>query len=962
MNSQKYNYLINFLNKHNVSPFLGGVQFLSSTKHDLDDSISNQTIECYLIHIRLYKYILETCEYKDSLQKIIPNLNTLPLFIQNSCLSNWSDDCLNYLNTLPVTEQERYLTLINNKQDFNYLDSSSGQSIWINYLNSLPINSIINILNNSIFIYESLLKEDFVSKKNSLSSNLKYISKNLNINPQQELAWYQWLLVCIKQPNILIDLKSHFWVIKTPVISIDNLLCWFDYCFHVPQGTCESIFLTKNSIIDAGLGYLVTEDEDFEYVHAAHDFISIFTPIHFLKKIRTTYLNEKDLANKFLNVANKKHEQLSKSNFSHIEYDFSIISKALSSSNPIKILLWGNPGAGKTQFSFVCIDEAKKTCVLPPSFDSFHDKETDFGQYQLMEIKSAINLAKSIENPIILIDECESILTSSDHKTILTDFLEQKNIHQIWIANNLKDIHEAYLRRFNIIIHIPDMNYEHREQLAYSLFKDEELSQKIAQTMKTPAEIISAFEWCVQINSFSWKDIIYKTAGYQKALSSSKNQQEVTDIIQIIPPLLDKKLGISNIVGFNYLKKEAANIIDIFEHPSKYKELGAKIPKGILLSGGPGTGKTLFAKSIANEIGVPLLVISSSSLAQIPNKIGSLFIEARKHAPCIVFIDEIDILASNISLNSPSSLERQKLLNRLLIEIDGYESLEGVMIIGATHNLNNLDPSLLRSGRLSRSIYFRDPNTSDRISLFKHYLINTPTESLNYKHLAKSTIGMSCANIAEIIDVAKQNAARENLTQLSQKHLIAASDALFFGSGVDAKTNKQETYTTAIHEAGHAVIANYFNLKVERISIIPNFSYQGITHIQNKEGVVSQSFNETKQHITILLAGIAAEKIILKQFKNGGYSDLSSAHSLIRDAITNLGFGKNQSFFIEGKSLNSDSFIKKIDKEENKIINQQFKQSIKLVKKLKSKIINLANILIIKKQISNKELKKILNP
>lgn len=459
---------------------------------------------------------------------------------------------------------------------------------------------------------------------------------------------------------------------------------------------------------------------------------------------------------------------LSSDNFSYIKESVNSIKKALLQPACKDILLWGPPGFGKTQLVKAITKELNIEII-----ETVEKKLTDNARFNL--IATAKNIKGFVNNFCILIDEAEDILKDKDNKSVLIQELENKKVNTFWIVNDIIDIPEAFLRRFDYVMQINEMPLSARADFAKKLLGGEgreSLSYKIAQSIHTPAEIKSAIDWCHATQDYSWPNISAKIMNYQKALSKSLKSELGDFTIDVISP--DGTYSLQDFAGYSYVKEEAREILDVFTHPAKYSELGAKIPKGIILAGEAGVGKTMFARCLANHLSTTLVKADSSALAQEPQRIKILFEKAKSHAPCILFIDEIDVLGSQVvDCQGKIDTEKQKILNQLLIEIDGFECFSGVMVIGATHRANILDEALIRSGRLGKTIYFRPPSFEDRKHIIEYYCKKIKTEdNINYQQLAKLSAAFTSADIAMSVNEAALAAARENKGTVSNQQLV----------------------------------------------------------------------------------------------------------------------------------------------------------------------------------------------
>lgn len=652
--------------------------------------------------------------------------------------------------------------------------------------------------------------------------------------------------------------------------------------------------------------------------------------------------------------------------FDYVDEKDKIIT-AFKNNSTIKILLWGNAGTGKTSLANAilkyCNYEAIKA-FIPDNFDNQRNYSVD----RINSVTSAIKLSSLVNNPAIIVDEAESILNDSFHKDYFTLILEDKNIPQIWIVNNLNDIHPSYIRRFDFVLHIDSMPILNRHSLVNDLFAnkvDDNFIHRLSQLLKTPAEINAIYEWCTSSQDYSWKNVLSKLSGYKLALNQLKSNDSFQNYT-IYPAEIDKNNGLNNIIGYNSVKQESLKIIDIFTNPKKYQNIGSTIPKGCILSGPSGTGKTLFVKSLAKEVGVNLIISDSASLSTNLSNIDELFKQVRKNTPCILFFDEIDVLCCNPKSSSGDiDIKKQQLLNKMLIEIDGFSSLTGVLIIGATNRLDSLDSSICRSGRLSNIIKFNLPSFDDRTQIWSQLLTNIKTEKINNNNiinLSKLSSGLTAIDIKESINNAAIESSLLNKKTVSYDILKNNLNDISFGKKSNITITEDNKKRTAIHEAGHAFLANYFGKKIRFITIEPRDNFLGCVSIYQEDYKESHSFKDIKKECMILMAGVLAEKQFYKTYSEGGTSDLQKVSQLLIDALTIKGYGNQKLFTNKSKSSSSEYINKIIDIERLKITKKLEKKTSFILNKYSDKIKNIADNLYELSEISEEEdIKLLLN-
>ena len=448
----------------------------------------------------------------------------------------------------------------------------------------------------------------------------------------------------------------------------------------------------------------------------------------------------------------------------------------------------------------------------------------------------------------------------------------------------------------------------------------------------------------------------------------------------------ENKKNFNDVAGIDESKDEVQEIVEFLRSPKKFTNLGGRIPKGILLVGEPGTGKTLLAKAIAGEAGVPFLIISGSDFVEMfvgvgASRVRDLFVQAKKNSPCIVFVDELDAVGRHRGAGLGGGHdEREQTLNQLLVEMDGFESTEGIIVMAATNRPDVLDPAILRPGRFDRQVVVPRPDVKGREAILKVHTRNNPlAEDVELKIVARSTPGFSGADIENLVNEAALRAARTNKKALTMDDFEFAKDKVIMGTERKSLViSDHERKVTAYHEAGHALVAKLTpgTDPVHKVTIIPRGMALGLTQQLPSEDRYMLTRDYLLKTIAVLLSGRAAEEIIYDERTTGAGNDLERATEMARKMVTEWGMSekvgpirlaqKEGAVFL-GKDMSSrtdysEATSLEIDSEIKEIIVNQYNYAITLLKKHEQALHNLANLLLENETVNADELEKLLSP
>jgi len=428
----------------------------------------------------------------------------------------------------------------------------------------------------------------------------------------------------------------------------------------------------------------------------------------------------------------------------------------------------------------------------------------------------------------------------------------------------------------------------------------------------------------------------------------------------------NKKVSITfrDVAGLDEVIDELKIIIDFINNTEKYDRMGAKIPKGILFYGPPGTGKTLLATALAGETNSTFISASGSEFVEKyvgvgASRIRALFARAKKSTPSIIFIDEIDAVGSK--RNNDNNSEKDQTLNQLLVEMDGFNSNDGIIVIGATNRLDMLDEALLRPGRFDRTIHIGNPNVKARLEILKVHTRNKPLDNdISLEELAKKTHGMTGAHLSSICNEAAILAVIRHKQRIGREEFDEAIERVVAGlQKKNPEVLEKERKIAAHHEAGHAIIGKILNAStVEKISIVPRGEALGYVLNFPKDDAFLMTKTDLKNKITMLLGGRAAEEIMFNEVSTGAENDLKEATNISYQMVCNYGMSELGNRIYDIRMVKSTD---KIDAEVNKIINHCYTNAKKILIEKKDKIILIAERLLSNEIITKEEIDELMN-
>ena len=443
------------------------------------------------------------------------------------------------------------------------------------------------------------------------------------------------------------------------------------------------------------------------------------------------------------------------------------------------------------------------------------------------------------------------------------------------------------------------------------------------------------------------------------------------------------KVRFADVAGCDEEKQEMEEIIDYLKYPKKFQKMGARIPKGILLCGHPGTGKTLLAKAVAGEANVPFYSISGSDFVEMfvgvgASRVRDMFKKAQQTAPCIIFMDEIDAVGRQRGAGFGGGHdEREQTLNQLLVEMDGMEDNKGVVVIAATNRPDVLDPALLRAGRFDRQITVALPDRKGRKAILEVHARNKNiAKDVDLDGLAKRTPGFSGADLENVLNEAAILAVRENLTEIHTMQVDEAIDRVMMGPAKKSRTYDEKTKKlVAYHESGHAIIGLYLDNAsvVQKVTIIPRGQAGGYNLMTPKEEKMMNTKNDLLAKITSYMGGRTAEEMFFEDVTTGAVNDIEQATNIARDMVTlygmsDLGLIKydsgNENVFL-GRDYNSPSNVSgqvafEIDQEVRKIVNECHEKAKEVIGEHKEELIKIATALMEYETLTSSQIEKIV--
>lgn len=582
---------------------------------------------------------------------------------------------------------------------------------------------------------------------------------------------------------------------------------------------------------------------------------------------------------------------------------------------------------------------------------------------------------------IIFIVLISSIMDNSSNKLAYSELLadmEKGTVKSIEIhAGGEKALVEVEGESLPKEVNIPDINSFMTYAQEILKTNSYTLTEKPESVFMKGLYLLIPFGIIVIVLLFGLLLINPGNQGGNKTMSFGKSKARVTNGAE------KTKVTFDNVAGVDEEKEELEEIVEFLKTPKKFTDMGARIPKGVLLVGQPGTGKTLLAKAVAGEAGVPFFSISGSEFVEMfvgvgASRVRDLFDQAKKNAPSIIFIDEIDAVGRQRGAGLGGGHdEREQTLNQLLVEMDGFGTNEGVIVLAATNRPDVLDKALLRPGRFDRQIVVSAPDVKSREQILEvHARKKKLAEDVDLTTVARNTSGFAGADLENILNEAALLAARRNLDCIGMKEIEDAMVKVTMGPEKKTRVrSEKENKLVAYHEAGHAVVSRYLPTqdKVHQISIVPRGMAGGYTMYRPAEDKSFRSKTEMEENIVSLLGGRVAEKLILDDISTGASNDIERATAISRAMVTKYGmseklgtitFGADQEEVFLGRDLAhakeySEETASIIDEEVKKIVDAGYERAINILSEHVDKLHAVAKVLLEKEKIDGEEFDRI---
>lgn len=835
------------------------------------------------------------------------------------------------------------------------------EEFWDYYKRNIPSNVIDDMIRSTLDLITTCIhemeQEGFVtqSRHNLITLSNQF---NLDISKDQTIEAIEWWLLFNYKKNQII--QPFFWkaiVGETMPTEWSLFLHEVDRFRNAPPGQSAKLLYEDSLLVH--MGVVESHPPMDEWLDNKKQLINS----KFTKAVIAGYTTKSEMLTAVdvgESLVNEVKSHLSLADFAHMGSDIENIIHMMNAKTALRALIVGPSGSGKTSLIEVCAQAAGKK-IMTVKRSSLLCRWNGGGELDMMRKR-----ARLYENCILCIDPATVWLTGSkEYNETLSTLRESMSgtrslTTEIWVVDGLENIDSETVKMFDLIVNVGVMPMVYRQKLAETYF-DNEIAKQLARVCSYPQEIVSSIEWSKSTGRKDWMHLSARLTTLQQSSIKAK-EHDGTLPVQLFPPKMGG-VGFEDVAGLPELVKKARRVIGSMRDPERYKAMGVSPPKGILLTGGPGCGKTHLARAMAAEAGVSMLLADSAAMARDPKTISSVFAEARRQSPCILFLDELDAIGTKAkgAMGASPDPERQAILNRLLTELDGFEGLDGVLVIGATHRSELLDEALVRSGRLGVHFKINEPTRKERQAIWEHYAKKVQcSDTINWERIGRISAGMTPADISQAVKMAALQTIEEDQDLVGAAQIRRAIDEILWGDEcLNIPMHEDELWRTSVHEAGHALLAWRNRSDIERVSVKPRNSSLGFVSTLPEEGRYGKNPGDILSQIAMFFGGMCAEIVIFGEHSNGNTQDLLMARRIARNAIRSAGMNESVApAGIENSVIEpspSETTLHLVEQEEREMLRNMRTQTLAWLEQHKTILQEFAQHLMKEREIDGEE-------